>query len=275
MKRNLAPVHALTREVVPVVGSFAPAAIGGTLLFDTGTGNFTADLVLTGGTSAATATISAVIPTNGTLAYDAQSGQFEAAEVVTGGTSGATAVIVSDVDGGTTGTLTLSGVVGTFVDNEVLTGSVVGVAVVNGVLAATAGSLTLTGILGVFANNEAITDSSTGAALANLTVVYSANTPTAKKGLGWAVAWTSPGLYTVTYSDGFNSLLSVKAQLQLATGDDKLCQIGVVDLAARTFQIRVWDKGAAAVRDLAAADANNRIHFVAMFRDSAAKPECG
>ncbi len=275
MKRNLAPVLALTREIIPVVGSFAPVAISGTLLFDTGTGNFTAALVLTGGTSSATATIASVTNTNGTLDYDAQAGAFEAAETIEGQNSGATATIVSDVDGGTTGTLTLSNVVGVFEDNETIIGSVIGNAVVNGVLAATAGSLALTGILGVFANNEAITDSSTGAALANLTLAYNANAPTALKGLGFSVAYTSPGLYTVTFSDGFNSLISAKATLQLVTADDKFCQIGVVDLAAKTMQIRIWDKSSAAVRDLAAANADNRIHFEAFFRDSAVKPEYG
>ncbi len=275
MKRNLAPVQALIRELIPVVGSFAPVAIGGALLFDTGTGNFAADLVLTGGTSGATGTIASITPTAGTLDYDAQSANFAEGEIVTGGTSGATGVIVTDTDGGADGTLLLSGVVGTFVNNEALTGSIAGVAVVDGVLAATAGSLTLTGILGVFQNNEAITDSATGAALANLTVTYSTNAPTSLKGLGFTAAWTSPGLYTVTLSDGFNSLVSAKATLQLATGDDKLCQIGVVDLSARTVQIRIWDKSTTGVRDLAAADANNRINFVLMFRASAVAPEYG
>ena len=94
------------------------------------------------------------------------------------------------------------------------------------------------------------------------------------KGLGFSVAYVSPGLFKVTFSDKFNSLISVKATLQLASADDKLCQIGEVDIAAKTVQIRVWDKSSTAVRDILA-DANNRINFVAFFRDSAVKPEYG
>ncbi len=274
MKRNLAPVLALTREVIPVVGSFAPAS--GSLLFDGGSGNFTAGLVLTGTTSGATALIqSATAAATGTLVltnvsgtfvdneaitdsstgaavvngslageyvtlrYDGQTGNFAVDEIITGALSGATAKVLLDNDEGAAGTLTLVNVVGTFIDNEALAGNVVGVAVVNGA------------------------------------PVAAANVPTALKGLGWSVVRTSTGLYTVTFSDGFVSLLSVKATLQLATGDDKLCQIGtLVNTSTPVVQIRIWDKSAAAVADIVA-DANNRIHFVAMFRDSAAKPEYG
>lgn len=70
------------------------------------------------------------------LAYDAQSGNFTAGLIVTGGTSGATATIASDTDAGTTGTLVLTDVVGTFVDNEAITDSSTGAAVVNGTAAA-------------------------------------------------------------------------------------------------------------------------------------------
>lgn len=67
-----------------------------------------------------------------TLAYDAQSGNFTAGLIVTGGTSGATATLHSDTDAGTTGVLVLTDVVGTFVDNEAITDSSTGAAVVNG-----------------------------------------------------------------------------------------------------------------------------------------------
>ncbi len=276
MKRNLSPVNTLVRELIPVVGSFAPVAIGGTLAFDAGTGRFTVAQVLTGGSSGAVGTIASQTVSLGTLAYDGQSANFEEGEVVTGGTSGAVGIVEADIDGGATGTLTLSGIIGIFEDNEALTGDVIGVAVVNGTLLPTEGTITLTGIVGTFANNEAITDPVTGAAVANLTVVYEENAPTAKKGLGWSVVWTSPGLYTVTFTDGFNSLISTRASLQLATADDKLCQTGtLVNTATPVLQIRIWDKSANAVRDLDAADANNRIHFEAWFRASAAKPEYG
>lgn len=71
-----------------------------------------------------------------TLNYDNQSADFTAGKKITGGTSGATAVIVSDSDGGTTGTLTLRDVVGVFADNEEITddNGTPGTADVNGTL---------------------------------------------------------------------------------------------------------------------------------------------
>jgi len=73
----------------------------------------------------------------GTLAYDAQTANYAASKVLTGGTSGAKAWILSDVDAGTTGTLTLMMVNGgtgkaTFADNEIITDSATGSATANG-----------------------------------------------------------------------------------------------------------------------------------------------
>jgi hypothetical protein len=87
------------------------------------------------------------------------------------------------------------------------------------------------------------------------------------KGKGWSVARTSAGLFTITLQDIYPALLSATASLQLATADDKYCQIGSIDLSAKTVQIRVWDVSDAAVSDVAA-DANNRINFCLIFRNS-------
>ena len=56
-----------------------------------------------------------------TLGYDGQTANFTAGKQLTGGTSEATATIMSDSDSGTTGTLTLSNVTGTFQNNETIT----------------------------------------------------------------------------------------------------------------------------------------------------------
>lgn len=103
------------------------------------------------GTGSSKDDVSRIGPLN-TLPYDAQSGNFTAGLTVTGGTSGATATIVSDVDAGATGTLTLSNISGLFVDNETITDSSTGSATVNRALSslitdnvwkgATLGSLT-------------------------------------------------------------------------------------------------------------------------------------
>lgn len=66
-----------------------------------------------------------------TLPFDGQTGNFTVGLTVTGATSGATGVVTSQVDAGTTGTLTLSNITGLFVDNEVLTDTSTGAAVVN------------------------------------------------------------------------------------------------------------------------------------------------
>lgn len=66
------------------------------------------------------------------LLYDAQSAAFTAGLVLTGGTSGATAEIITDTDNGTTGILTLGNIKGTFADNEAITDSGSGAAVANG-----------------------------------------------------------------------------------------------------------------------------------------------
>jgi len=68
------------------------------------------------------------------LAYDGQTGNFAQGLVITGGTSGATATISYDDDSGTEGTLYLKHVVGTFADNETITDTATGSAIVKGTL---------------------------------------------------------------------------------------------------------------------------------------------
>lgn len=67
-----------------------------------------------------------------TLAYDSQTANFTLGNILTGATSGASGRIVADTDGGTTGTLTLQDVIGTFVDNEIITDDATGSATANG-----------------------------------------------------------------------------------------------------------------------------------------------
>lgn len=67
-----------------------------------------------------------------TLGYDTQTGNFAAGLVLTGAISGATARIISDLDSGSTGTLTLYKLYGQFQDNETITDTGTGSALVNG-----------------------------------------------------------------------------------------------------------------------------------------------
>lgn len=70
----------------------------------------------------------------GDLDYQNQTANFTAGLIVTGGTSGATARIQADSDSGATGTLTLIDIVGTFEDGETITDTGSGSAEVNGTI---------------------------------------------------------------------------------------------------------------------------------------------
>lgn len=68
------------------------------------------------------------------LNYDAQSANFTVGSILTGGTSGAKALVVADSDSGTSGTLKLILISGTFQDNETITDAAGGSATSNGTL---------------------------------------------------------------------------------------------------------------------------------------------
>jgi hypothetical protein len=84
---------------------------------------------------------------------------------------------------------------------------------------------------------------------------------------GWSVAYISTGLYRITFDDTYNDLVYFGSKLQLATGADQQTQEGTWTSADRTQDVRVWDASDAAVKDIAA-DANNRINFVAVFKNT-------
>ena len=103
----------------------------------------------------------------------------------------------------------------------------------------------------------------------------SALVATARKGLGFTVARTSAGLFTITFTDTQADLVSFEHSLQHVTARDVYTQMGtLVNTTTPVVQIRVMDISGAAVDDLTA-DANTRIHFTAWMRNSAAKPTYG
>lgn len=124
-----------TLRLQDIVGTFEDNEI----IEDDSTGSATANGAVTTLDMALIGTVQTIRRTypQAQLAYDAQSANFTVGLVVTGGTSGATGTILSDTDGGTSGALTLTDVTGTFLDNEALTDSGSGAAVVNGVLSST------------------------------------------------------------------------------------------------------------------------------------------
>ena len=95
----------------------------------------------------------------------------------------------------------------------------------------------------------------------------SALSAAAVKGKGFTVAYTSTGLYTLTLQDKYVDLISAVCQVQLAAGDDKYLQVGSYSAANKTLEIRCWDASGAAVADIAA-NANNRINFVLVMKNS-------
>lgn len=68
-----------------------------------------------------------------TLLYASQTANYTVGLLLTGASSGANGIISADTDAGTTGTLTLTGVKGTFVTGEIITDSSTGSATTNGV----------------------------------------------------------------------------------------------------------------------------------------------
>lgn len=88
------------------------------------------------------------------------------------------------------------------------------------------------------------------------------------KGIGFTVARTGTGQFTITLSDAYVDYLSITASLALSAGDDKFLQLGAVDVVtAKTIVVNVWDVSGAAATDVAA-NAANRIHFVAWLKNS-------
>lgn len=102
----------------------------------------------------------------------------------------------------------------------------------------------------------------------------SAVSASSRKGLGWSVARTSAGVFTITFSDKFADMVSAVATLQKATAADQYVQVGTYTAASKTLVINVWDVSGTAVDDIAA-DANNRINFVVCFRNSSVSPTRG
>lgn len=90
-------------------------------------------------------------------------------------------------------------------------------------------------------------------------------------GKGFSVSRTGVGTFLITLADDYPALLAANATLQLHTADDKIVQFGDCDvLSAQTLVIHVWDISAAALADIAA-NANNRINFSLLLRNSTVK----
>lgn len=90
------------------------------------------------------------------------------------------------------------------------------------------------------------------------------------KGAGYSVAYTSTGLFTITFEDSYKDMVSATATLQLATAADQIVQVGTYTAASKTLVLYVWDISDAALSNNVAANANNRINFHVVFKNVAA-----
>ncbi len=97
-----------------------------------------------------------------------------------------------------------------------------------------------------------------------------------RKGLGFTVAYTSTGLYTVTLSDKYADIVAVTHNVALVTAADIKLQTGVVtqSSASAAASVQIRSLAVATLTDIAA-NAANRISFVIWVRNSAALPTYG
>lgn len=92
--------------------------------------------------------------------------------------------------------------------------------------------------------------------------------PTALKGRGISsVVRTGVGTYLVTFDEPYFDLVSAQATLQLNAAADSDVQFGAYDPVAKTLVVRIQTAGA--VADIAA-NANNRVNFNLVFKNSGA-----
>ena len=87
-------------------------------------------------------------------------------------------------------------------------------------------------------------------------------------GKGWQVAYTSTGLYTITFDKNFDALQDFRPELWMGTpATAHETRVGVYTAASRTITISQFTSGSLA--DIAS-DANNWISFTAVFKNTAA-----
>ena len=234
--RNLAPLSALQRGLVPLPGSFA---FGGDY------GKASLDMAL------AHPTIDTII------------------EATLGGVSAVTVWVIGDGGGG-------SGVVINVVGNAVVIhyeDNVSTIAHIETAIGALGGADDVIGVKtgGTGATKpRAVDDIGIAVALTPAVPPVVAGL----KGWGFSVAQTDLGEYTITFTDEWLDVVSLEASLQLAATGDQLVLVGPIDLAAKTVKVWLWDKSNAAKVDIAVDD-DNRLNFCAQMRNSAQLPTRG
>jgi len=86
------------------------------------------------------------------------------------------------------------------------------------------------------------------------------------EGIGWSVARTNTGIFTVTLQDSFQALIAGFAMVALNAVADTQAQLGAVDvLTNKTVVINILTAGSGA--DIAS-HANNKVHFTLILRNT-------
>lgn len=87
---------------------------------------------------------------------------------------------------------------------------------------------------------------------------------------GFTVERTGVGQFTITLSDSYPLLISAQVSLQLNSADDKIIQLGAIDVTStKTIIMQVLDNAAGTITasDISA-NANNRIHFLLILKNA-------
>lgn len=87
-------------------------------------------------------------------------------------------------------------------------------------------------------------------------------------GKGFTVARTSAGVYTITFADKYKNLLAIVPGLEMNAAANTYVQVGAVSLVTSTVVITNYTGGGTTPADIAA-NAGNRINFIAVFSDTA------
>lgn len=95
------------------------------------------------------------------------------------------------------------------------------------------------------------------------------------RGAGWSVARTAAGVHEITFNEKYAELVAFSATLQLNAVADTIIQAGPYTAPTSTAKgkivVRLYDPNTGAGTGAAvdpAADANNRVNFVACFRNT-------
>lgn len=88
--------------------------------------------------------------------------------------------------------------------------------------------------------------------------------------LGFTVTWVSTGLWTITLTDSYAAIVSAHATIAMNAATDVVPQWGAIDVVTnKTLALR--SLAVAAVTDIAA-NANNRVHFTLILRNTSVTP---